>query len=67
MYGELIHTEHRIETVSEYYFDATEKLITELKNLTNNRTRIYSYSLNQFMTIHKNSRVNKCIHKIKPS
>ena len=66
MYGELIHTEHRIETVSEYYFDATEKLITELKNLTNNRTRIYPYSLNQFMTIHKNSRVNKCFHKIKP-
>ena len=67
MYGELIHTEHRIETVSEYYFDATEKLITELKNLSNNRTRIYSYSLNQFMTIHKNSNVNKCFHKINPA
>jgi hypothetical protein len=64
MYGELIHTEHRIETVSEYYFDATEKLITELKSLTNNRTRIYSYSINQFMTIHKDSRVNKCFHKL---
>jgi hypothetical protein len=64
MYGELIHTEHRIETVSEYYFDATEKLITELKSLTNNRTRIYSYSLNQFMTIHKDSRVNKCFPKL---
>ena len=64
MYGELIHTEHRIETVSEYYFDAAEKLVTELKSLTNNRTRIYSYSLNQFMTIHKDSRVNKCFHKL---
>jgi len=64
MYGELIHTEHCIETVSEYYFDATEKLITELKSLTNNRNRIYSYSINQFMTIHKDSRVNKCFHKL---
>jgi len=64
MYGELIHTEHRIETVSEYYFDATQKLITELKSLTNNRTRVYSYSLNQFMTIHKDSRVNSCFHKL---
>jgi hypothetical protein len=64
MYGELIHTEHRIETVSEYYFDATQKLITELKSLTNNRTRIYSYSLNKFITIHKGSRINKCFHKL---
>jgi hypothetical protein len=64
MYGELIHTEHRIETVSEYYFDATEKLITELKSLTNNRTRVYSYSLDQFLTIHKDSRVNRCFHKL---
>ena len=64
MYGELIHTEHRIETVSEYYFDATQKHITEMKSLTNNRTRIYSYSLTQFMTIHKDSRVNKCFHKL---
>ena len=64
MYGELIHTEHHIETVSEYYFDATEKLITELKGLTNNRTRVYFYKLNQFMTIYKDPRVNICFHKL---
>jgi len=63
MYGELIHTEHGIETVSEYYFDANQRLITELKNLTNNRTRIYQYSLEQFKTMHKDSRMNKCFDK----
>ncbi|MDA7787334.1 hypothetical protein N8939_00370 [bacterium] len=64
MYGELIHTEHRIETVSEYYFDATEKLITEMKSLTDNRTRIYTYSIKQFETIHKDSRIQKCFYKL---
>jgi hypothetical protein len=48
MYGDLIHTEHRIETVSEYYFDAALKLVTEMKNLTDNRTKLYTYSLKQF-------------------
>ena len=64
MYGELIHTEHRIETVSEYYFDATEELITEMKSLTENRTRVYTYSLKQFETIYKDSRVKKCFYKL---
>ncbi len=64
MYGKLIHTEHRIETVSEFYFDASQKLITELKSLTNNRTRVYEYSLNQFKATYKDSRINKCFHKL---
>jgi len=64
MYGDLIHTEHRIETVSEYYFDANQRLITEIKSLTNNRTRIYHYSLVQFKTMHKDSRVNRCFDKL---
>ncbi|MAC86466.1 MAG: hypothetical protein CMC94_05925 [Flavobacteriales bacterium] len=64
MYGDLIHTEHRIETVSEYYFDAALKLVTEMKNLTDNRTKLYTYSLKQFETTYKDSRVNKCFSKI---
>lgn len=64
MYGELIHTEHRIETVSEYYFDVEQKLITELKSLTNNRVKVYSYSLQQFKTLHKDTRINKCFSKL---
>ena len=51
MYGELIHTEHQLESVSEYYFDTDQKIITELKSLINNRVRVYSYSLNQFKQI----------------
>jgi len=64
MYGKLIHTEHRIETVSEYYFDATHKIITELKNLTNNRTRVYSYSIKQFKKTYKDSRINRAFHNL---
>ena len=64
MYGELIHTEHRIETVSEYYFDAKQKMVTELKSLTNNRVKTYSYTLQQFRNIHKDSRINTYFHKL---
>jgi len=64
MYGKLIHTEHRIETVSEFYYDATQELITERKSLTNNRTRVYEYSISKFKTIYKDSRINECFHKL---
>mgnify|MGYP006118887203 CR=1 FL=1 len=64
MYGELIHTEHQLESVSEYYFDTDQKIITELKSLINNRVRVYSYSLNQFKQMHEDSRINKCFGKL---
>lgn len=64
MYGKLVHTEHRLETVSEYYFDSTNKIITEHKSLSNNRTRVYSYSLKQFIKTYKHSRINKIFTKI---
>ena len=64
MYGELIHIEHQLESVSEYYLNTTEKLITELKSLSNNRVRVYSYSINQFKRMHKDSRLNRCFDKL---
>ena len=64
MYGELIHTEHQLESISEYYFDANEKLITELKSLSNNRVRVYSYSINEFKRMHEDSRINRCFDKL---
>lgn len=64
MYGELIHTEHCIETVSEFYFDATKSIITELKNLTDNRVKLYNYSISEFKTIYNNSSVNKCFFRL---
>ena len=39
MYGELIYTEHQLESISEYYLDTDEKRVTELKNLVKELAR----------------------------
>jgi len=67
MYGELIYTEHQLESISEYYLDSDEKRVTELKNLVNNRIRVYSYSLNEFKEVHKNSKVLESFNKLNAS
>ncbi len=67
MYGELIYTEHQLESISEYYLDTDEKRVTELKNLVNNRIRVYSYSLNEFKEVHKNSKVLESFNKLNAS
>ena len=67
MYGELIYTEHQLESISEYYQDTDEKRVTELKNLVNNRIRVYSYSLNEFKEVHKNSKVLESFNKLNAS
>ena len=64
MYGELIHTEHQLESVSEYYFNPDQELITELKSLINNKVRVYSYDVNEFKRMHEDSRINKCFDKL---
>lgn len=48
MKGKLIHTEHRSSDISEYYFNISTKLITEVKNLRFNRTKEYKYSIKEF-------------------
>jgi hypothetical protein len=67
MYGELIYTEHQLESISEYYLDSDEKRVTELKNLVNNRIRVYSYSLNEFKEVHKNSKVLESFNNLNDS
>ncbi|MDG1849746.1 MAG: hypothetical protein P8I82_04585 [Flavobacteriales bacterium] len=65
MYGELIHTEHQLESISEYYFDNNQETITELKSLINNRVRVYSYSLSEFKEMHEDFRITKCFDALK--
>jgi len=65
MYGELMHTEHLLESISEYYFDNEQKRITELKRLFNNRLRVYSYSLNEFKDMHEGSNIIESFDKLR--
>ena len=64
MYGELIHTEHQLESISEFYLDTDRKKVTELKSLTNNRVRVYSYNLNEFKSMHEDSEMKECFDKL---
>jgi hypothetical protein len=64
MYGELIHTEHQLESVSEFYLDTEQEIITELKSLINNRVRVYSYSIDDFKTMHEGSRISDYFEKL---
>lgn len=61
MNGQLIHTEHRSADISEYYFDKTTKLITEVKNLRFNRIRVYKYSCETFSAANSGSRLERII------
>ena len=61
MKGKLIHTEHRISDISEYYFNISTMLITEVKNLQFNKTREYKYSIEQFSKSNQVSRIEKLI------
>ena len=61
MKGKLIHTEHRSSDISEYYFNISTKLITEVKNLRFNKIRTYKYSLEQFSNSNQGSKIEKLI------
>tara|TARA_B100000242_G_C42687174_1_gene321803 strand:+ start:285 stop:491 length:207 start_codon:yes stop_codon:yes gene_type:complete len=61
MKGKLIHTEHRSSDVSEYYFNISTKLITEVKNLRFNKTKEYMYSLEQFSKSNQGTKIGKII------
>lgn len=61
MKGTLIHTEHRSSDISEYYFNISTKLITEVKNLRFNKIRTYKYSLEQFSNSNQGSKIEKLI------
>ena len=61
MKGKLIHTEHRSSDISEYYFNISTKLITEVKNLRYNKIRTYKYSLEQFSNSNQGSKIEKLI------
>ncbi len=61
MKGKLIHTEHRSSDISEYYFNISTKLITEVKNLRFNKIRTYQYSLEQFSNSNQGSKIEKLI------
>ena len=45
MKGKLIHTEHRSSDISEYYFNISTMLITEVKNMRFNKIKEYKYTL----------------------
>lgn len=61
MKGKLIHTEHRSSDISEYYFNISTKLITEVKNLRFNKIRTYQYSLEQFSNSNQGSKIEKLL------
>jgi len=59
----LIHTEQRSSDVSEYYFNISTKLITEVKNLRFNKTKEHMYSLEQFSKSNQGTKIEKLIIK----
>ena len=61
MKGKLIHTEHRSSDISEYYFNISTKLITEVKNLRFNKTKEYRYSIEQFSKFNQGSKIETLI------
>ena len=61
MKGKLIHTEHRSSDISEYYFNISTKLITEVKNLRFNKTKDYKYSIEQFSKSNHGSKIETLI------
>ena len=61
MKGKLIHTEHRSSDISEYYFNSSTMLITEVKNLRYNKTKEYKYSIEQFSKSNQGSKIEKQI------
>ena len=61
MNGKLIHTEHRSSDISEYYFNISTKLITEVKNLRFNKTKEYRYSIEQFSKSNQGSKIETLI------
>ena len=61
MKGKLIHTEHRSSDISEYYFNISTKLITEVKNLRFNKTKEYKYSIDQFSKSNQGSKIETLI------
>ena len=63
MKGKLIHTEHRSSDISEYYFNISTKLITEVKNLRFSKIRVYEYSIDQFSKFNQGSKIEKLIIK----
>ena len=63
MKGKLIHTEHRSSDISEYYFNISTRLITEVKNLRFNKTKEYKYSIEQFSKSNQGSKIEKLIIK----
>ena len=64
MKGKLIHTEHRSSDISEYYFNTSTMLITEVKNLRFNKTKEYKYSIEQFSKSNQGSKIEKLIINI---
>jgi len=63
MKGKLIHTEHRSSDISEYYFNISTMLITEVKNLQSNKTKEYKYSIEQFSKSNQESKIEELIIK----
>ncbi len=61
MKGKLIHIEHRSSDISEYYFNISTKLITEVKNLRFNKTKEYKYSIEQFSKSNQGSKIETLI------
>ena len=61
MKGKLIHTEHRSSDISEYYFNISTMLITEVKNLRFNKIKEYKYSIKQFSKSNQGTRIEKLI------
>ena len=61
MKGKLIHTEHRSSDISEYYFNISTMLITEVKNLRFNKTKEYKYSIEKFSKSNQGSKIEKLI------
>ena len=63
MKGKLIHTEHRSSDISEYYFNISTMLITEVKKLQFNKTKEYKYSIEQFLKSNQGSKIEELIIK----
>ena len=63
MKGKLIHTEHRSSDISEYYFNISTMLITEVKKLQFNKTKEYKYSIEQFLKSNPGSKIEELIIK----
>ena len=61
MKRKLTHTEHISSDISEYYFNISTRLITEVKNLRFNKTKEYKYSIEQFSKSNQGSKLERLI------